>query len=362
MIGRILLFAFIGLLGCSQRNSDAPPLSHEAYVWQRNWTVPVQEAVVHLPPEISGLRVLALEISEKGSGMAWPKVNLEALTRSQQAVTVVVRINGSRIPSDFSLATLLTKVESWQTAGVNVVGIEVDHDSATAGLADYAAWLRTARPPKPLRFSITTLPTWMKSSNIKKISQHVDEMVLQVHAIRAPRIFDAKQARIWIHQFSRSLGSRPFRIALPTYEVELDGAIQSADPKEIQSLLGQLKQHRPKGPRGVVWFRMPVQNDTRAWSASTLSAVISNKRLASDVQATLVPDGPLLFNVVIENRGNLDENWPQLKLTGTIEAVDLTMGYVRDKSGWVAPKRRLVSGEKRIVGWVRGENVAIDVD
>ena len=48
----------------------------------------------------------------------------------------------------------------WRAAGVDVVGLEIDHDCATAVLADYARWLAANRPPAPLAWSITALPTW----------------------------------------------------------------------------------------------------------------------------------------------------------------------------------------------------------
>ncbi len=242
-----------------------------------------------------------------------------------------------------------------------MVGVEIDHDSATAGLEDYARWLEALALPQWLRLSITALPTWTSSPSLRRVSNAVDELVLQVHAIRAPTIFDAAQAHRWILRFSWCLGDRTFRVALPTYRVEIDGDVLGADPKELQRFVHTLNVERPRGLEGFLWFRLPVSADTAAWAAPTLDAVILGTLLKPSVKARLVPDGPGLFNVVVENDGTLAESWPELRFTGDIESVDITAGYVREREAWTAPSQILSAGEERTVGWVRGENVGIEV-
>ncbi len=361
---RLLSFALVlaCLQACSQAASPSAPLSHDAYVWQRNWTGPVQDAVANLSGELTGIRVLMHEVTGSSRNAVWHKVNLKALVRSARPVIAVVRVNGSRIAPSLSLEPVLTRVESWRRSGVNVIGIEIDHDSATNHLADYAAWLEDIRLPTSLRLSITALPTWTQSKFLGRLSNAVDEIVLQVHAIRAPRIFDPEQARIWVHRFAWAVGPRPFQVALPTYRVEIEGTVYEANANDVQSFLALLEANRAPGLKGVVWFRLPVTSDDTAWSASTLRAVITGQELGPDVQAKLVADGPLLFNVVLENRGSLDGGWPGLTLHGDIEAADLTSGYVRSPQGWTAPKRNLQAGDERTVGWVRGKDISIHVN
>lgn len=319
----------------------------------------MQEAIADLSTELTGMRVLTAEVSSGKT--TWLKVDTEALADSKRPVTAVMRINGSRMTPSLSLGALVAQVQLWQRSGVNVVGIEVDHDCATGRLAHYAEWLENLHLPAGLRLSITALPTWVHSDSLRRLSEAVDEVVLQVHAIRAPEIFNARQAKAWILQFSSKTGARPFRVALPTYRVQIDGAVQGADPHKVQRLVTQLANQRPPGMEGIVWFRLPLGGDTSAWSAVTLAAVITNRALSSDLVAKLVPDGPGLLNVVLENRGSLEEYWPGITLTGEFEAADLTSGYFRTKAGWTAPREQLAAGEERIIGWVRGTNVEISV-
>ena len=131
----------------SSRHAAVAPiaLQHEAYVWQRAWTGSVRAAVASAPAELAGLRVLTLEIDRDGHA-TWPGVSTDALVRASRPITAVVRIDGSRIPADLALAPVLDRIDRWRAAGVPVAGIEIDHDCATAALADYATWLAAQRP------------------------------------------------------------------------------------------------------------------------------------------------------------------------------------------------------------------------
>jgi hypothetical protein len=98
----------------------------------------------------------------------------------------------------------------------------------------------------------------------------VDEVVLQVHAVRAPTIFEPRAARRDIELFARIAHGTKLRVALPTYRV----ALGEAKPDDVAALLRSLEQRPVAGVTGVVWFRLPVAADRMAWSAPTLAAVI----------------------------------------------------------------------------------------
>ncbi len=354
----VLLVLLFG--ACSESDPQEPvSLVHQAYVWQRAWTGPVQRAVEDPPETIHGLRVLAWEIEETGI-QVWPNVRADALASSEQQVVAVVRINGFSLPETLSLAPLVARVQKWRRAGVQVVGIEVDHDSATSQLGRYTQWLSVQKIPEVLSLSITGLPTWMESPNLVELAKVVDELVLQVHAVVAPEIFDGEQALQWVERYSHVVGGRPFRVSLPTYSAKVKGALKRADPVEVQEFLAALQESSPRGLLGVNWFRLPVAGDRAAWPVATLEAVLRQKRLRSDVRVFLEKDSEGLFSVVLSNLGSTEGVWPSIRVHGTMESADLFAGYTRGGDGYTSPHYKLVAGEKKIIGWIRGKDLYIE--
>ena len=84
----------------------------------------------------------------------------------------------------------------------------------------YAQFLVRLRaiPDIPRTLSITALPAWLSSPEIDRVIAAADEVVLQVHAVRAPTsgLFDPALARSWIDEFGART-TKPFRVALPDY-------------------------------------------------------------------------------------------------------------------------------------------------
>lgn len=337
-------------------------LTHEAYVWQRAWTGAVREAVAAAPPELTGLRVLALEI--EGGRQVWPDVVTDVLVKAGRPVTAVVRIDGSRPIADLSLEPLLGRLDEWRRAGVAVAGVEIDHDCATAALPEYAAWLRRARVPAPLRWSITALPTWAESPELARVAGAVDELVVQVHAVRAPTLFDPRQARRWVDDFAEATAGRPFRVAVPTYRVVIDGVPLAADPVEVAGFVRALERVPVPGLRGVVWFRLPIDADLTTWRTPTLRAAIGRRPLAPDVRVSLVERGRDVFDVVLANAGTLDARYPALRISGDLTAADLVAGYRRapEPARWTPPDRTLAAGTRVVIGWTTGKDLTVDAN
>ena len=355
---RFVLVGIVAVSACSPARAIPVPLRHDAYVWQRAWTGAVIHSVAGAPAELAGLRVLSLEVDRRGHP-AWPAIDVGALVSAGRPVIAVVRIDGSRPIADLSLAPLLDRLAVWRAAGVEVAGVEIDHDCATAALASYAAWLEVARPPPPLRWSITALPTWAGAGELRRVAAAVDELVVQVHAVTAPQVFDTAQARAWLDRFAAAVPGRPLRVALPTYRVDVGGTARIAEPTEVARLLRGLERAPVAGLRGAVWFRLPVDGDTAAWSVSTLRAVIAGAPLAPEVRAALVVRGPDTFDIVLANDGAVDAPWPDLRIGGAPAALDLH-GYAIAADRWVAPQRSLRAGTRTIVGWATGKDVVID--
>jgi hypothetical protein len=355
-IAAIALLAWAGSCAESDPTIESRPLEHEAYIWQRAWTGAVEQSVKQAPTELGALRVLAAEVERSGT-VTWIHPDTDALAATRRPVTAVMRINGARLPEAVPTAALVARVQAWQSAGVQVRGIEIDHDSATANLPAYARWLRRTRPPAPLRWSITALPTWTESTALAKVADAVDELVVQVHAIRAPRLFDPDAAARWLRAVSKATVGHPMRAALPTYRID---ANRAANPARVAALLRTLEGRPVTGLRGVVWFRLPVRGDVAAWSRDTLRAVIRGDELRATVGSRLVRRAPGSYDLVIENRGTVDAPWPRLALRGAAGA-DLVRGYHRRGDFWIPPRRLLRAGQRAVVGWATGEEINVDV-
>lgn len=347
-------------------------LTHEVYVWQRAWTSAVRAAVTETPPELTGLRVLALEVEPARAAAAgatelpartvWPDIDPHALARSGRPVTAVVRVNGSRSIADLSLTRLWTRIGAWQAAGARVIGVEIDHDCATAGLAEYADWLGRWQAPAGLRRSITALPTWADAPALAQVAAAVDELVVQVHAVRAPEIFASRSARAWLEMFAASVGDRPLRVAVPTYSARVTGKLVSADAADVAGFVRSLERAPIAQVRGVVWFRLPVAGDRTTWSTATLRAVIADEPLTASIEAVLVERAPEIFDIALVNRGTSPGPWPDIHLQGEIQAVDLLHGYrpTGSRPGqYSAPSQTIEANATTVIGWARGRNIAV---
>jgi hypothetical protein len=375
---RLLLIVLAVILAACQRPTVELP--HEAYVWQRQWTPAVVEALAQ-PAHLSALRVLALEVD--GAVMHRAAPDLAALAGDGRPMWLVVRIEGSRLPlAAEALAPVLSVLAGhWQQAGVRLAGIEIDHDTASAALADYAQWLRSLRPllPPDVPLSITALPTWIEQPALGELLAAVDGSVLQVHAIAHPRegLFDADRAEDWVRRYA-ALVPHDFRVALPAYGVRVAlsgervtavdaeavvpttgpaGVELRADPERVAALLAEINGDRPEGLAGYLWFRLPVAGDRRSWSAHTLAAVIAGESLRARFVLEVSPSDGGAVDLALVNRGNLDALPPPLRLPPDCTAADGIGHYHR-----VSPTpirldpisgARLLAGARMAVGWAR---------
>jgi hypothetical protein len=336
------------------------PLDHDAYVWQRAWVGPVRAAVARPPEVIAGLRVLGLELER--DRVRWPEVDAASLAAGGRPVVLVVRVNAPRAVEDVPMPEVAAVAARWRSAGADVRGIEIDYDCATARLSAYAAWLSRARPTPPLTWSITALPTWSDSDALGAVAAAVDELVVQVHAVRAPVIFDGAAARADLARFAAAAPVGKLRVSLPTYDATVGGVVRRSDPEAVAAFVRWLGTTAAPAVRGVVWFRLPVAGDDRAWSVATLEAVIAGRSLASQVAPRLVATADGGYDVVLENRGNLRGRWPDVAIGGDGLRAELIAGYraAADGRHFTAPARELAPGATAVVGWATGRALTID--
>ncbi|EXF91740.1 hypothetical protein HK44_013085 [Pseudomonas fluorescens HK44] len=376
-----LVLAATLLVGCQQQ--DSPPLDQQLYVWQRQWTEAHDEALAQSRGDFSTLRVLALQTYPQ-TGWHRARINPVLLNNDGRPLIAVIRLDGQLKSQDQIEATTQIQrvVADWQAQGLMLAGVEIDHDAGTARLPAYREFLAGLRNvlPATLKLSITALPAWLDSPELPGLLAVVDSSVLQVHAVSNPEqgLFDPARAKQWAGRWSR-ITAKPFYLALPAYGIALlpgDGGapiVESevplarvgqrrellADPQQLSKLVSQLRAEPPPHLAGLIWFRLPLKGDRRAWSLVTLRAVARGDRLASQLDLNLSShDG--LYDITVSNRGNLDGSLPERVTLAVSEcdAVDALNGYaVKQTSGQLSFTRlqdgRLLADAERPLGWAR---------
>ncbi|WP_223455196.1 MULTISPECIES: DUF3142 domain-containing protein [unclassified Pseudomonas] len=377
----VLLMALALTTGCERQ--DAPPLDQQLYVWQRQWTPAHDAALRDSRADFSTLRVLALQ-AFPNAGWSRARVDSLLLKRDGRPVIAVIRLDGQLkgLDQDEISAQIRQVIIDWQGQGVNLAGVEIDHDAGNARLPAYRQFLAHLREalPTSLPLSITALPSWLDSRELPALLSTVDSSVLQVHAVSDPRrgLFDADQARQWAKAWSR-ITTKPFYLALPAYGVALlpsaGGApvVESevtlereglrrellADPQSLRTLGTELRADPPTHLAGLIWFRLPLANDRRAWSLTTLRAVARGDVLDSQLNLKLSADNGL-YDIGISNQGNLDRPWPErltLAVSGC-EGADALAGYaLQQRPDLLTFTRlrdgRIPAGGQRAIGWAR---------
>ena len=376
-----LLLALVLTAGCERH--DAPPLDQQLYVWQRQWTPAHDAALRDSRADFSTLRVLALQAFPDAD---WSRARIDPvlLRRDGRPVIAVVRLDGQLKALDQQEITAQIRqvISDWQGQGLNLAGVEIDHDAGNARLPVYREFLAHLREalPTSLPLSITALPSWLDSRELPALLSTVDSSVLQVHAVSDPRrgLFDADQARQWAKAWSR-VTTKPFYLALPAYGVALlpsaEGApvVESevtlereglrrellADPQSLRTLGTELRADPPEHLAGLIWFRLPLANDRRAWSLTTLRAVARADVLDSQLALQLSADNGL-YDIGISNQGNLDSAWPErltLAVSGC-DGADALAGYaLQQRPDLLTFTRlrdgRIPAGGQRAIGWAR---------
>ena len=367
--------------------SGAPtPLANDAYVWQRQWTPSLVSALTNDGPSVRAWHVLAGEMDVRGQWRVFTP-DWRALEASGKPVIAVVRIEGQL--QQWDEAALLADVQAvlaiWRQQKLVFAGVEIDHDCATSRLPAYAHFLQALRPSLLTheQVSVTALPTWLDSPDLDGLLAQADEAVLQVHAVQSPRagLFNPDQARAWLTAFARHT-SKPWRVALPAYGTRVSwdeqgrvASIESerptlvgtegsrelfADPRTMQRLVASLEQRAPDKLAGIVWFRLPTGDDTRAWSETSWLAVLGRVPLQASLKVVAsITDDSRRYDVRLINDGDADLPLPSLiRIDGSCAAADGINGYAleRGSRGFYLQRTRvgvLRAGRQLAAGWLR---------
>jgi len=372
-----LAFATALLMACG---GTPAPLSHDAYIWQRQWTPSLRSAIGASGDVVRDWRVLVAQASRDGRFQMFMP-DRATLAASRRPVVLVVRIDGRL--ATFDADVLRERIARVAADWPNAAGVEIDYDCPTARLPAYAAFLRelkAALGATPL--SITALPTWIGAPELDAVLAIPDESVLQVHAVQAPQagLFNPVIAAEWVKNYAKHT-HKPFRVALPTYgsrvswnddgtllAVESEqaalaaGAVSSelyASADTVLAFVQQLSADRPHGLTGIVWFRLPTTDDTRAWSLATWRGVITNQLDRAPLRLHLRDAGNGASDVLLENPASADAAAPErVALPAGCELADGIDGYRLEPNGptptlVAALARPLRAHTTRAIGWAR---------
>lgn len=382
----ILLALCAWFAGRYQALSAPPVWDQQVYLWQRVWSVQHAPALAASRDLFSGLRILALQLHPR-EGLRVMPLDSALLKQDGRPLWLVARLDGSQPQWDEQRLThrLLQLLQQYRAAGLSVTGIEIDHDAATTRLPQYRDALHRLRRqlPADVQLSITALPAWLESPQLPSLLQQVDSSVLQLHAVLSPQqgLFDSRLALRWTQHYAQ-VTSKPFRIALPAYgmglvgmdaqgaQVESEAPLRVAGslreltvpPQRIADFLQQLSARPLPHLQGIVWFRLPLAGDRRAWSMKTLRRVIRQQPLTSHWQVKMRPqpqqDG--LYDLIIANDGPADAPLPAAITLAASDclAADAVGHYRLDSTAtqlrFTRTGDELVrAGQSRPLGWLR---------
>ena len=406
---RFLRLAFVvccTALGLSSWQSSlcvAAPLPQEVYVWQRSWSDPVRDTVRQHGNAFSNVVALRAEVTWKAKHPNIVHVPLDyGLLRELPSTGLALRIGpypGPFLPDDEAGQTLTTLARSMvaeaRTNGLPLRELQLDFDCAESKLDGYRTWVRAIRSAiRPVPLTVTVLPSWLDQRSFARLLAETDGYVLQVHSLERPRNTDSVVS-LCNPAVARKAVQRaaplklPFRVALPTYGYVLgfdpqgqflglsaEGPLRSwpsgtttrelrADPLSIAALVQFWAANRPDSMQGIIWYRLPVSDDTLNWRWPTLSAIIALRSPHESMRAESRRVEAGLVEIILANTGELDISsrlalevrWSRESGTRLLAADGLRGFQVVEQNASALRLEsrlfRLPAGEKRVVGWVR---------
>jgi hypothetical protein len=399
IFSRAFFFSMLFLASC-HRVTPVTGLRQRGYLWQRDWTAAVVDAVVEADRHMDGLVVLGAEI-QWTSGKPDPvraTISWPTMKASKKPWAIALRIApypGPFVGNDLSTLTIVKEasrlIQEAKNHEVNLDEFQLDFDCAQKKLAGYQIWVRAVRAVvQPLRFVITTLPSWLDEPDFLELISQSEAYVLQVHSIPTVNeigrtvLCDSGLARNWVAKASKL--AHPFMVSLPTYRcvagydqqgnllgVSMD-SVQPAWPRgtrvlefdtdadELANLVNDWRTNCPPHLSGLIWYRIPVSTDRRNWRWPTLSAVMEGRRPSHRLEVFKKGVNPV--DLSISNEGEADAPVDcEVSVTWTdrtLVAWDALPGWqFRGGSGralFTSDSRRglrLSPGAKVDIGWLR---------
>lgn len=389
------------------------PLLHEVYVWQRAWTKPVREAVLHHGTNFARIVPLKAEISWKDRKPQVTRVavdyrmlngvaeNASAAPQPCAAIGLALRIGPYPGPfaTNDQITAFITDVAASIVAdarsnGVTLTELQIDFDAAESKLDGYRVWVEAIKQRvAPLPVTITALPSWLNSPAFKRLAAVATNYVLQVHSVERPKSFDAPFTLCDPRTATRAVERAgrigvPFRVALPTYGytfafdpggkflgLSAEGPRPNwstnallrevaSNPIELSALVQKWTASRPAAMRGIIWYRLPTIVDNFNWRWPTLGAIVASRSLQEKlrVEPRRVEAG--LTEVILVNEGDLDISsrlavevrWTDARLMAGDALRDFELADRRTSAATIQTRSqpvRLRAGDKLTLGWLR---------
>lgn len=214
-----------------------------------------------------------------------------------------------------------------------------------------------------------------------------------MHSLQRPRTIDAPftlcdpaAARRAVERAGQV--GIPFRVALPTYGyltafdaggrfvgLSAEGPSKTwpasvrlrevrANPLELAQLVRLWAANRPAAMRGVIWYRLPVADDSLNWRWPTLSAIVAERSPRESFRVETRRVEPRLVQISLINDGELDISsrltvrvrWTNARLVAgdglrDFELVDGGPSTAKFQTG--KEPCRLPAGETQVIGWLR---------
>ncbi len=394
-----------------RHNQQVAPLTHHLYIWNRIWNDTVGAAIKTASTKVYRYVVLAAQIDNE-KGLPVPtRIPIEFSVLRDTGAQIGMAIRVSSFPSTATQSQVIrSAVESTakdlildaSRENLTLSEIQLDYDCPESRLDEYRDWIEALKPVvSPVSLTITALPAWLKQSEFEDLAKATDGFVLQVHSFKTPKSLDddltlcnPEQVSRWVKQASQM--GVPFRVALPTYGYVIafdpKGKYASlwaegpqpdwppgyqfrevhTDPKQIARIVRDLHSASPPNLTGILWFRMPTDNDQMNWRWSTLAAVMDGREPKPKLEVRLRQEVPGLLDLDLVNTGEADADsgvavsvsWEDNRLL----AMDGLGGFAGDQPMpnvicFNKDRERLRAGETRAVGWLRfDKNAEVHVD
>ena len=368
---------------------ESPELETQAYVWQRSDSPQLRAALARAPEVTGRLHFLGVEIGRRGG--AWQVSRSTLPDEVFEGHGLVLRIGASLAGESWESGEALERVlaEAEWMAAKPAAEFQIDYDCPQRSLDGYRSLLEKIQARFPgTRWTITALPSWLDEPAARGLFAAADGVVLQVHSLQLPEdparpvvLCDPGAARDAVRRMSR-LGM-PFHVALNTYGCEVyfdaDGRVVDVVSEDVHSppppsatrrsmgisqagelagLVAGWNRDPPRGLRGIVWYRLPLESDRRNWRWVTWQRVAAGKSPVSDLRLEAHATANGAWDLVLENRGERDEPMPEIiDPGGETLVLEGLNGYTPEASErlflestawpWLPP------GSSITIGWLR---------
>lgn len=307
--------AFMALWRLGWPSDVSVPGRSGFYVWQRQWSDKVEAAVcAEFEAGTHDLYVLGGELEYENGLARWCGANVPGHVWLHDRVTAVFRLPVQALDNPGESAARV--VSHAGTRGVHRIQLDVDVPERMIGR--YAELVEGIRHRWPvgagkLRLGATFLPCHLGLKEVRRVLAALDEPVIQLHGIDAPKNCAESWALMKRRTVFRALRAaraqdRRFKMALPSYAYVLtfnaDGGFRrlyaeglpdnfdlpSGTVREIAApdlnLLHEIFTSSLRLP--VIWFRLPVRGADR-WclERETLSLLERGERPRATVEFTV---------------------------------------------------------------------------